>query len=205
LAFFRHLSTPLLLTHFLFILAPLPFHTPSPSPLTLRYPSLPSLPTRHLPSPHPPSSSTEPNARIPRPLRIRYQLALVPTHVRHPIPQQNRRLQSQAAQGAAREVLPRVHGRGRHQQGRKVHPLEVYADEQGEAERIPAFDAGDGYEQCTSFLSPFPFRKRARSRGKGCSRVAHSSSRRAPSFQIRLVFAAVKETILQNALRDSFV
>jgi hypothetical protein len=106
---------------------------------------------------------------------------------------------------SAREVLPRVHGRGRHQQGRKVHPLEVYADEQGEAERIPAFDAGDGYEQCTSFLSPFPFRKRARSRGKGCSRVAHSSSRRAPSFQIRLVFAAVKETILQNALRDSFV
>ena len=42
-----------------------------------------------------------------------------------------------ATPGAARTVLPRVHRRRGHQQGREVHPLAVHAGEPGAAECLP--------------------------------------------------------------------
>jgi guanine nucleotide-binding protein G(i) subunit alpha len=45
--------------------------------------------------------TTESDGRVARPLRERYQLAVVPPHVDHPLPQQDRRLQEQTAQGAS--------------------------------------------------------------------------------------------------------
>ena len=39
--------------------------------------------------------TTESDGRIARALRERYQLAVVPTHIDHPLPQQDQRLQEQ--------------------------------------------------------------------------------------------------------------
>lgn len=69
--------------------------------------------------------------------------------------------------------------------------MEVYTDQQGKVEYIPPFDPSDGYLQCEWLLWYHPDARHGANHG--CIRMS----------QIRLVFAAVKETILQNALRDS--
>ena len=46
-----------------------------------------------------------------------------------------------ATPGAARTVLPRVHRRRGHQQGRKVHPLAIHAGEPRAAERVSTVSA----------------------------------------------------------------
>lgn len=91
--------------------------------------------------------SSESHARISSVVRFRDQLAVVPANFDYPVPEQNRCVQEQASEGPTGAVFPGVHGRGRHQQGGEVYLVEVHAGEPGAVERVPTFDAGDGYEQ----------------------------------------------------------
>ena len=50
--------------------------------------------------------TTESDGRIARAFRERYQLAVVPTHINHPLPQQDRRFQEQTSQGASSAPVP---------------------------------------------------------------------------------------------------
>ena len=127
---------------------------------------------------------TEPNDGVISAIRVRNQFPLVHTDLHHSLPQQNRRLQSEAPKGPVGEVFPGLCGRSRRQQGCQVYPMEIHAGEPREAEHLP------------------PVRPLA------SSRILHaddnaSLTQATDTGNVRLVFAAVKETILQNALRDS--
>lgn len=76
--------------------------------------------------------------------------------------------------------------RTRRQQGSQVHPLAVHAAQPRSIIDLPASYASDRHLKCAFLCRSFCKTRRADLRS-----------------QIRLVFAAVKETILQNALRDS--
>ena len=116
-------------------------------------------------------------------------------------------------------ILVLMSRRGRYQQSCEIHSLAIHTNEQGEVECVPAFDAGDGYFECEwaclilgstrpcFFLVPVHLAAKQRL-SVDLTRISLSdnvicTSRISANPQIRLVFAAVKETILQNALRDS--
>jgi hypothetical protein len=82
--------------------------------------------------------STESNVGVFSAIRVRNQFPLVHTDLHHPLPQQNRRLQSEAPKGAVGEVFPGLCGRSRRQQGGQVYPMEVYAGEPRKAEHLPS-------------------------------------------------------------------
>lgn len=69
-------------------------------------------------------------------------------NIDHSVPEQDRSLQSEAAEGAPRAVFPRVHGRVRRQQGSKVHPVEIHATEPRETLDLSSFDPSDGHFKC---------------------------------------------------------
>ena len=112
--------------------------------------------------------------------------------VHHLVPEQGRRLQEQAAEGAVEEVLPRIHWRLGCEQGCQVHPLAVHAGEQGAVKCIPSVSTNylPGYTDHSQLLMFRPV-------------TTISVTQATDTGNIRLVFAAVKETILQNALKDS--
>ena len=118
---------------------------------------------------------------------------LTPEHVHHPLPQQDRRLQEQAAQGPAREILPRVHRWRRHQQSGQVYSVEVHAGESSAIERVPS----------VRYPLSFLFDIHGLIVVDAVSCWGCSLTQATDTSNIRLVFAAVKETILQNALKDS--
>ena len=89
-----------------------------------------------------------------------------------------------ASAGPIGALLPGIHGRARHQQGGEVHLVAIHAGEQGTLERISTVSAFHVLS-CHVDLT------------------AGSLTQATDTSNIRLVFAAVKETILQNALKDS--
>lgn len=135
---------------------------------------------------------------------------MVSSDIDNIILEQDRRVQEQATEGAslfrcqnvgmtltkiigtAREVLPRVHGRRRYQQGGEIHPLEIHAGEPRPTKRLST----------VRFLPSHTYRD-TREADSSHGHHHYSLTQATDTSNIRLVFAAVKETILQNALKDS--
>ena len=103
--------------------------------------------------------------------------------------EQDRRVQEQAPKSTSRTILFRVHQGARHQQGGKVHLVAVHAGKPGTIKRVPAVSLS---------LLVVLIRRFMVYRSPVCSLTQATDT-----SNIRLVFAAVKETILQNALKDS--
>ena len=82
--------------------------------------------------------STESDVGVFSTIRVGNQFPLVHTDLHHPLPQQNRRLQSEAPKGAVGEIFPGLCGRSRCQQGGQVYPMEVHAGEPRKAEHLPS-------------------------------------------------------------------
>lgn len=87
---------------------------------------------------------------------------MVCQNINHIFPQQDWRVQEQAAEGersslesssltdvnaseSIGEVFPRVHRRARYQQGGEIHPVAVHAGKQSEVERVPAVSSKLSY------------------------------------------------------------
>ncbi len=117
-------------------------------------------------------------------IRVGNQFPLVHTDLHHPLPQQNRRLQGEAPKSPAGEIFPGLCGWSRRQQSGQVYPMEVHAGEPRKAEHLSSV------------------RLSASSHTLRTDQDA-SLTQATDTGNVRLVFAAVKETILQNALRES--
>jgi hypothetical protein len=166
--------------------------------------------TRSL-KPHSPSRTdqffiAESHGRVSRSLRVRHQLTVVLAHFDHSFPEQDRCIQGQAPQGipglsfpppfclcspcvpsgSPRPIFSRVHRRLGRQQGCQIYPLAIYAGEPCTTKRVPPV---------RSFLVSF---SNFVANVHGCSITQATDT-----SNIRLVFITVRETILQNALKES--
>jgi guanine nucleotide-binding protein G(i) subunit alpha len=88
--------------------------------------------------------------------------------------------------GSPRQILSRVHRWSGRQQGRQVHPLAIYAGEPCTTKRVPPV--------CGFLVSMSSLVINVH----GCSITQATDT-----SNIRLVFITVRETILQNALKES--
>lgn len=101
----------------------------------------------------------------------------------HPLPEQGRSVQGQTSKITTRKLLSGLFWWQRRQSGGQVSTLEIQPSESGAPELIPSVRFSVARED---IILTF------------CSLTQATDT-----SNIRLVFAAVKETILQNALKDS--
>jgi hypothetical protein len=104
----------------------------------------------------------------------------------HSVPQQGGHFQTEARAVTFGQLLPRLLGRERRQQGGQVPSLEVQPGQPSPSEFIPTVSVFG----CRQLPSRF-------------THLVDSLTQATDTSNIRLVFAAVKETILNNALKDS--
>ena len=125
----------------------------------------------------------EPNDGVTRAVRLCCQLEMVHADEHHPLSQQSRSLQREARSLASWELLSRLFRRQRRQQSCQVSPVAVQPSQQSPIESLSSVSVYWSQE-CRKLTS-------------------NSLTQATDTTNIRLVFAAVKETILQNALKDS--
>jgi guanine nucleotide-binding protein G(i) subunit alpha len=129
------------------------------------------------------SSHLEPNDGKSGAIRFRGQLKMVHADEYHPLSQQSRSLQAEAGTITAEQLLPGLLGWKRHQPSIKIPALAVQSGQPRTSKFIPSV--------CILFSDLELYTD------------VSSLTQATDTSNIRLVFAAVKETILQNALRDS--
>lgn len=117
-------------------------------------------------------------------LRLRRQLEMVYENLHRPVLEQGRSVPSEATQVTARELLPGLFWRQRRQPSSQISPLEIQPGQPGKPESLSSVSIVDS-QQDVRLLTTL------------------SLTQATDTSNIRLVFAAVKETILQNALKDS--
>jgi hypothetical protein len=109
---------------------------------------------------------------------------MVPSHVHNPVLKQDRCLQAENYQGSGPSLLLRVVAKMKNQV-----PLEKY---------FPEYTGGPDINKAAKYIL-WRFMQTNRARLSVYPHLTQATD----TGNIRLVFAAVKETILQNALKDS--
>lgn len=131
-------------------------------------------------------TALEPDDGKPTFVRFRGQFEVVYADEYHLVSQQSGHLQTEVGQITTRQLFPRLLRRQRRQQGCQIPIMEVQPGQSGTSEPL------------SSVSSPQNMR---------CAMLANacynSLTQATDTSNIRLVFAAVKETILNNALKDS--
>jgi guanine nucleotide-binding protein G(i) subunit alpha len=127
--------------------------------------------------------ASESNDGKPGSVRLGGEQPVVHEDQHHPLPEQSRSLQGETRAITARKLLPRLLGRQRRQPRCKVPAMEIQPSESGASESVSSVRLA-----ISAVFHVLTF----------CSLTQATDT-----SNIRLVFAAVKETILQNALKDS--